>query len=580
MLKPGDRRYLYPFTNCTNCGPRFTIVEKLPYDRPFTTMRRFKMCSACKTEYSNPLDRRFHAQPDACPVCGPSLRAQVRGKALSGLHVLELAAEVILKGEIAAIQSLGGFHLACLASSAKAVARLRELKDRPHKPFAVMVSSAAAASAICRISQEERMQLGSHRAPVVMLAKKRADLLNGAAPGLARAGVMLAYTPLHAALFEMLRRRGFDGPLIMTSGNRRDEPIAKSPQEALTKLKGLVDVIISHDRPIHNRIDDSVVFVCKGEPRLVRRARGFVPEAVKLEGSFSGSVLAGSFKGIKVPVQHHAAHILSVAAERGLDEPFIGAAFDGTGYGLDGRIWGGEFLVFEGKTWRRAGHLKYFRLPGGEAAVHEIWRAAFSLLTSAAGPGFDRRNSGIFRSVPPKNRQALARMLERRFNSPETSSVGRLFDAIGCLAGLRDRVSYEGQAPMELESLFARPRGDFYPFPLIKENGMLVMDPSRAVLGAFADRGKAKLISERFHCGLAAAAVKALKSISCETGIGTVCLSGGVFQNRVLLELVIDGLERSGLKVFSNSLVPANDGGISLGQVWSVLKGFTPQKIP
>jgi hydrogenase maturation protein HypF len=427
----------------------------------------------------------------------------------------------------------------------------------------------------------------------------------------------------------------------MTSGNRRDEPIAKSPDEAVEKLKGLAGAVISHNRAIHNRIDDSVVFVSKGETRLVRRARGFVPEAVKLKGNFKVSVLgcgadlkntfcltrggeaflsqhigdlseklnqdfyaetlskmkvllklkpeviaydphpayasramAVSFKGIKVPVQHHAAHILSVAAERGLEAPFIGAAFDGTGYGLDGRIWGGEFLVFENKTWRRSGHLKYFRLPGGEAAVHEIWRGAFSLLSSALGSGFARLAPEIFKSIPEKNMPLLARMLALGINSPETSSVGRLFDAVSCLAGLRDAVTYEGQAPMELESLFMHPRKDFYPFTLIRENGILVMDPSKAVLGALADIGKARLISERFHCGLAAAAVNTLKTISSETGIKTIFLSGGVFQNRTLLELVIDGLERAGMKVFANSLVPANDGGISLGQAWYALNGF------
>ncbi|OGR46069.1 MAG: carbamoyltransferase HypF [Elusimicrobia bacterium GWF2_52_66] len=659
MLNPEDRRYLYPFTNCTNCGPRFTIVKKLPYDRPFTTMAAFKMCPVCKAEYKNPLDRRFHAQPNACPVCGPSLEVRARGNIISGPAALEFAAGVILKGGIAAIQSLGGFHLACLASSVAAVTRLRKLKNRPHKPFAVMVSCVQAARAICHVSKREERELSSHRAPVVMIVKKNMALLSGAAPGLARAGVMLAYTPLHAALFELLRRRGNTCPLIMTSGNRRDEPIAKSPVEAGTKLKELADAVIFHNRAIHNRVDDSVVFVSKGETRLVRRARGFVPEAVKLKGNFGVSVLgcgadlkntfcltrggeaflsqhigdlseklnqdfyaetlakmksllklkpgiiaydphpayvssamAVSFQGVKAPVQHHAAHILSVAAERGLETPFIGAAFDGTGYGSDGKIWGGEFLVFESKTWRRAGHLKYFRLPGGEAAVREIWRGAFSLLSSALGPGFARSAPDIFKSVPVKNMALLARMLTMEFNSPDTSSMGRLFDAVSCIAGLRDSVTYEGQAAMELESLFRHPRKDFYPFSLVRENGMprsfsngveknrakgrgmLIIDPSQAVLGALADIGKARLVSERFHCGLAAAAVKALKIISSETGIKTVCLSGGVFQNRILLELVIDGLLREGLRAFSNSLVPANDGGISLGQAWCALKKY------
>ncbi|MCX5784490.1 MAG: carbamoyltransferase HypF [Elusimicrobia bacterium] len=716
LLTPGNRRFLYPFTNCTNCGPRFTIVKKLPYDRPFTTMAAFKMCPACKAEYENPLDRRFHAQPNACPVCGPSLQSSgggetamrcplsswegvvfskasaadsargprqasvtglqngqvhARGKILYGPAALEFAADIIRKGGIAAIQSLGGFHLACRADSAAAVTRLRKLKNRPHKPFAVMVRGVKEARLICRVSKPEETELDSHRAPVLMLFKTNKALLEPAAPGLASAGVMLAYTPLHAALFELLRRRGGGGPLIMTSGNRRDEPIARSPGEAGRALAGFADAFVVHDRPIHNRIDDSVAFVSKGEIRLVRRARGFVPEAVKLKGNFKLSALgcgadlkstfcltrgseaflsqhigdlseklnrdfyletlakmkvllklkpeviaydphpayasramALGFKGRKVPVQHHAAHILSVAAERGLETPFIGAAFDGTGYGLDGRIWGGEFLVFEEKSWRRAGHLKYFRLPGGEAAVHEIWRGAFSLLSSALGPDFARTAPRIFKSVPAKNLATLNRMIMLGLNSPETSSMGRLFDAVSCLAGIRNVVTYEGQAPMELESLFKKPRKDFYEFPIIRENslprpfgdagkhttyqapgksagsrpkerGLLIMDPSKAILGALADKGKARLVSERFHCGLAAATVQALKTISSETGIKTVCLSGGVFQNRTLLELVSGGLERGGLQVFSNSSVPANDGGISLGQAWYALKGFS-----
>lgn len=640
LLDPGNRRFLYPFINCTNCGPRFTIVKRLPYDRPFTTMSPFKMCPACKAEYEDPLDRRFHAQPNACPVCGPSLHVRARGKILHGPAALEFAADLILKGGIAALQSLGGFHLACRADNAAAIARLRRLKNRPHKPFAVMLSGIKEAGVFCRISKPEKEELSSRRAPVLMLVKKNKEL-ESAAPGLARVGVMLAYTPLHAALFELLRRRGCGAPLVMTSGNRRDEPIAKSPEEAGRALAGFADAFVFHDRPIHSRADDSVAFISKGETRLVRRARGFVPEAVKLKGNFSVSALgcgadlkntfcltrsgeaflsqhigdlgeklnqdfyqetlakmktlldlkpgviaydlhpayvsramALGFKGRKVPVQHHAAHILSVAAERGIETPFIGAAFDGTGYGVDGRIWGGEFLVFEGKTWRRAGHLKYFRLPGGEAAVHEIWRGAFSLLSTALGPEFVRMAPNIFKNASDKNLATLQRMMTLGLNSPETSSIGRLFDAFGCLAGLRESVTYEGQAPMELESFFKKPRKDFYPFSLARENGLLIMDPSKAVLGALADFGKARLVSERFHCGLAAAAVKMLKTICSETRISAVCLSGGVFQNRTLLELVVEGLEQEGLKVFSNSLVPANDGGISLGQAWYALKGF------
>ena len=643
MADPADRRYLYPFTNCTNCGPRFTIVKRVPYDRPFTTMAPFKMCVACRGEYENPLDRRFHAQPNACPACGPSLRFEENGARGGAGSPLVFAASRLAAGKIGAIQSLGGFHLACSALDLKAVGRLRAIKDRPHKPFALMFADLAAAACYCRISSGEAAALLSMAAPVVMVKKRPGPDLEAAAPGLASAGIMLPYTPLHAALFAELARAGFSGPLVMTSGNFRDEPIARSVGEVRGRLGRLADFTVYHDREIHNRADDSVGFLAGGSFRYARRARGAVPGAVKLAAGTEGGVLAcgadlkNSFcftrggeaflsqhigdlaeranqdfyletmakmrkllkaaprtiafdlhpdyisssigrglKGRKVPVQHHAAHALSVAAEHGFSGPFIGLAFDGTGYGTDGKTWGSEFLVFEGRSWRRAAHLKYFRLPGGDACAQELWRPAFALARAALGPGRAGAAAGIFKGIRSGGPATIERMLEAGVNCPETSSMGRLFDAFSFIAGVRAEATYEGQGPMEMESLFKRGAGGYH-FSSARSGGELLIDPGPAVLAALKDRAagrSAAFISGRFHRGVAAMAVLTAARLALETGIKSFCLSGGVFQNRVLLKLVTDGLERRGFKVLSNLQVPANDGGVALGQAWYAIEGY------
>jgi hydrogenase maturation protein HypF len=640
LTDPSDRRYLYPFTNCTNCGPRFTIVKDLPYDRPATTMAPFKMCPACSREYADPLDRRFHAQPNACPVCGPEVELLQGTRRLRGPAALERTAELLIAGRIGALRSLGGFHLACRADGAAAVKRLRSVKRRPHKPFAVMVAGLDEAKALCRVSRLEAAALCSPQAPVVMLRKRALADMAGAAPGLAKLGVMLAYTPLHAALFSLLRAKGYGGPLIMTSGNFRDEPICKSLGEVRSSLSGVAAFTLTHDRAIHNRADDSVAYEAAGELRLARRARGYVPAAVKLPAGsgpalacgadlkntfcltrggeaflsqhigdlseprnqdffketlanferllkvspalvahdlhpdYASSAIARGLPGRKVAVQHHAAHALSVAAEHGLQTPFIALTFDGTGYGTDGRIWGGEFLVFSGKAWRRAGQLKYFPLPGGDIGASEIWRPALALLRQALGPGWRARAGKLFAGLPAAT---VERMIEARLNCPETSSMGRLLDAFSFIAGLRAAATYEAQGPMELESLLAA--GPAYRFGLERKDGQLLLDPAPAVRAALADRlsGKpAGVISAGVHKGLAAAAVKAAAMIAADTGINTFCLSGGVFQNRALLEAVTAGLERRGYKALCNRLVPANDGGVALGQAWYALKGYRP----
>jgi len=645
LLAPSDRRYLYPFTNCTNCGPRFTIVKSVPYDRPLTTMRKFRMCPACLAEYRDPLDRRFHAQPNACPVCGPRVSALRGGRRLDGLEALELAAGSLKKGKIVALQSLGGFHLACDAGSPAAVRRLRRFKDRPAKPFAVMTDTPAGVESLCRISGPELAELASVRAPVVMLRKRTAEALGPVAPGLDTIGVMLAYTPLHAALFRLLRASGFNGPLVMTSGNRRDEPIAKDRKEAEKNLGAMPDLVLFHDREIHNRVDDSVGFYAGGAFRLVRRARGYVPDSIKLPFSgkrggvlgcggdiksafcltrggeaflsqyigdqseyknqnfyaetlaktrsllkvsprviahdlhpdYHSSNYARSLKGVKVPVQHHVAHVLSVAAEQAVEGPFIGVALDGTGYGADGHIWGSEFFVMDGRTWRRAAHLKYFALPGGDAAAAEVWRSALSLVIGAVGPDWRAKAGGLFGGVNAGMLAAVERMTARGINAPLTSSMGRLFDAMGFIASLGAEASYEGQRAMELESLLRRPSARPYSFGLQKQDGVVIIDPAGPVLAALRERGpgRARAISERFHAGLAEMLVNTVSIISRDTGIRTVALSGGVFQNRTLLTLGIERLGRKGFKVFANQKAPANDGGIALGQVYYALKGYS-----
>ncbi len=645
MLTPSDRRYLYPFTNCTNCGPRFTIVKTIPYDRPATTMAGFSMCPHCLREYTNPLDRRFHAQPNACPVCGPAVELTAGGKKYAGLAALKKTADLLLAGRIGALQSLGGFHLACRADAAPALRRLRAVKCRPHKPFAVMAASLSSVKKLCYVSKVEAVALASSEAPVVMLQRK--GVFAEPAPGLSRLGVMLPYTPLHAALFALLAKKGFTGPLVMTSGNLRDEPICKDAQEVSTRLDGAASFTLSHNRPIHNRADDSVAFEAAGELRLARRARGYVPAGIKLpaggvtllacgadlknafcltRGSeaflsqhigdlaepknqeffretlvkFSGllkvrpgvivhdlhpdyasSYIAASLPGDKVAVQHHAAHALSVAAEHGLKDPFLGVSFDGTGYGLDGRIWGSEFLVFGKHTWRRAGHLKYFPLPGGDIGALENWRPALALVRAALGPSWRKSAGGLFKEIPAAKLNTVERMLETGLNCPETSSMGRLFDALSFISGVRTEATYEAQGPMEMESLLDGKKYGEYAFGLAQGETCLELDPGPAVKAALVDRlagVKPGVISARFHAGLAAAAAAAALKIAGDAGLETVCLSGGVFQNRTLLEDLGRRLSNSGLKVLTNSRVPSNDGGIALGQAWYAINGYNAEQ--
>ncbi len=570
LLDPADRRHGYPFLNCTDCGPRFTIARELPYDRPMTTMAGFRMCPPCQAEYDDPGSRRFHAQPNACADCGPRVEfvrsaggpdASGHGPVATGPardgEPLELAVRSLAAGEIVAVQSLGGFHLACDAHNEAAVAELRRRKDRPAKPFAVMVAGLASLREVCRPTAEEKALLASPAAPIVMVRKaaEGGAVAPCVAPGLDTIGVMLAYTPLHTVLFERLRRlgpdvRGENSPeagsssdpgeagqagdpvLVMTSGNLQDEPICRTRDEAVEKLGALADAFLFHDRPIHNRCDDSVAFVETGQVRLIRRARGWVPDPVPLTGDGPcvlgcGADLKGAFcltrgsdaflsqhlgdlqdletaaffrealgrmqsflevspalvahdlhpdylstrlalelPGPHLAVQHHHAHIASVLAERGLEGPVLGLALDGTGYGPDGTVWGGEFLDVDGASFRRLGHLRQVPLAGGDAAARQGWRVALAWLLELEGPQDGLRLAErLFPQVPAAALRAVARMIERRFNAPLTSSAGRLFDAVAALAGVRAESSYEAQAAMEFEALVPDDAGgEAYPF--------------------------------------------------------------------------------------------------------------------
>lgn len=636
MRNPSDRRYLYPFTNCTNCGPRYTIVKSLPYDRPLTTMESFRMCPDCAREYADPLNRRFHAQPNACPVCGP--QAYLVGRAEKGVAAIRCAARAIADGNIVAIKGIGGFHLACDAGNPEAVRKLRAGKERPSKPFALMADTLETISAHCRVSADEEKALLSAAAPVVMLLKKDAAF-EDAAPHLESVGLMLPYAPLHVALFAVLEELGFRGrPLIMTSGNRRDEPVSISDEEAIASLGGIADMTLSHNRPIHNRCDDSVGFVTDGVFLPVRRARGFVPQQVPLalgEGCVlaAGAELKNTFcltrgdeaflsqhigdleeegnsafwlesyermgrllgvsprlvvcdqhpdyhssrmaKGLGLPVlevQHHAAHIASVMAEHGLREPVAGAALDGTGFGTDGTIWGGEFLLLDGLGgWSRAGYLKPVPLPGGDAAAAQIWRMGLSWLSACGGRELVAANRALFAFAGDEELEVVTRLCETGFNSPLASSMGRLFDAAAFLCGVMTEASFEGEAAMRLQALCAGLPQEGYCFGLVRDGAALVADPAPVFEGLLADRRDPSLAAGRFHFAVADMAARALADVAERGGTRKVALSGGVFQNRILLELCSALLRKEGFEVFCNRRVPANDGGLALGQAWLAL---------
>ena len=646
VLSPGDRRYRYPFTNCTNCGPRFTIIEDIPYDRPKTTMRSFEMCPRCQKEYDDPLNRRFHAQPNACPGCGPGLQlVDGAGNETSEGDPLTAASRLLKGGRIVAIKGLGGFLLACDATSEEAVRRLRERKRRPFKPLAVMLATMEEIKKHCLVSSAEAELLTSPQCPIVLLRWQAGSSISSAvAPRLNYLGVMLPYTPLHHVL---LRETGL--PLVMTSGNLSEEPIARDNDEAIRRLNGIADYFLLHNRDIYSRYDDSVAMVERDEPQLVRRARGYAPHPIhlpfkarqvlacgaELKNTFCltrdeyaflsqhigdmenletmehfettielyqrlfriqpeiiaydmhpeylstkyAKAIADSATNVTlVPVQHHHAHVVSCLVDNGLNEPVIGVALDGTGYGTDGGIWGGEFLVADYQGFDRLGHLQYVPLPGGVAAIERPYRMAISYLLSLLGEDIFDRNLPFLSRVDSLELDLIKKQIERGINSPLTSSCGRLFDAVSALLGVRDRIDYEAQAAVELEMVADESETGSYPFSIIEQDGVNIVHPGELFSAIVAELGKgvsAASISMKFHRTMAQVITRMCQRLARRTGIGRVALSGGVFQNRRLLRLTVAALEEVGLDVLTHREVPTNDGGISLGQ--AVIANFAQE---
>ncbi len=630
LADPGDRRFGYPFINCTNCGPRFTIVRDVPYDRPLTTMAGFGMCADCAAEYSDPADRRFHAQPVCCPACGPRLRLLDASGGERGGHPIALAAALLADGKVLAVKGLGGYHLAVDAGSEPAAAALRERKHREDKPFALMVADVEAARALCEIDPTAASLLAGARRPIVLLPRRSdAAVARAVAPGSRQLGVMLPYTPLHHLLVRELGR-----PMVLTSGNTSDEPIAYDDGDALARLAGIADGFCVHDRPIHMRTDDSVVRGFRGREMILRRSRGYAPEPIRLRAPFPrpvlgcGAELKNTFclgrddhafvshhigdlenyetlrsfaEGIAhfrrlfaitpqvvaydlhpeylstkyalecedvelVAVQHHHAHIASCLADNGEDGPVIGVAFDGLGYGTDGTIWGGEFLIAELAGFDRAGHLAPVPLPGAGAAIRQPWRMAAAYLSAAYPEGAPgsldviQRNAGRWDDVLAVARSGV--------NSPLTSSAGRLFDAAAAVLGVRDAINYEGQAAVELEQLADPAELAAYPAGIDEGDQLRVVgaDLVRAVAEDIGGGVAAAVVAARFHNGVAAAIARTCAILRSRTGLGVVALSGGVFQNLLLLDRTVSRLEANGFRVLVHARVPPNDGGISLGQ--------------
>jgi hydrogenase maturation protein HypF len=646
LFDPADRRHRYPFINCTDCGPRFTIIRAVPYDRPGTTMAGFAMCERCAAEYEDPADRRFHAQPNACPECGPQARlTDASGVALDpdgGLDAVAAAAQALADGAIVAVKGLGGYHLACRGDDEAAVARLRARKRREERPFALMAPDLASARTLVVLRDADAALLCSPARPIV-LAPRRPNapaLAASLAPGCADLGVMLPYSPLHHLLL-----RDFGAPLVMTSGNVSDEPIAYDDTDALARLAGIAERFLLHDRPIHMRTDDSVARTAESGVLLIRRSRGHVPAAVQLpfdtgrhllgagaelKSTFclakgarawvshhigdlaNADTLASYSEGVAhferlfdvapelvahdlhpdylstryaqdypgaelVAVAHHHAHLAACAAEHGVLEPVLGAILDGAGLGPDGTVWGGEILVGDLASFERAAHLWPVRLPGGDAAAREPWRMACAWLLACEGDEADGPTPaippGLAQVVEPERWDQVARLVRTGFRAPVTTSAGRLFDAVAALCGLRANASYEGQAAAALESSCDPHERDAYAMatlPAATSADPATLDARQLIsaVGAEIEAGVAPArVATRFHNGLADGLAAACARIAGERGLDTVVLSGGVFQNRRLLERTSAALGRSDLRVLIPRLLPPNDGGVSYGQV-------------
>lgn len=642
LRDPADRRFGYPFVNCTNCGPRYTIVTDIPYDRQTTTMAGFTMCGPCQREYDDPHDRRFHAQPVCCPDCGPRLSLLDRSGERIGASaatesdvcaLLGRAVVLLRDGAILAIKGLGGYHLAASAGDEAAVATLRARKHREERPFAVMVPDLDWARRLCRVRSEDAVLLDAPAAPIVLLPMRanRADAVAATvAPGHVALGLMLPYTPLHHLLLT-----AFGRPLVLTSGNVSDEPIAFQDADATRRLAGIADAFVTHDRPIHVRVDDSVVRAVPGGLAPVRRSRGYVPGPLSLPWPFPRHVLGcgpelkntfclarddralvsqhigdlENYETLKsfvdgiahlsklfdvrpellahdlhpdylstqwameqtgvelLGVQHHHAHIASCLADNGVDGPVIGVAFDGTGFGADGTLWGGEFLVADLMDFTRAAHFEAVPLPGGSAAVRQPWRSAAAYVLTAYGNDSPRALAVADRHA--EHWGLVQDMARKGVNAPLTSSAGRLFDAVAALLGVRDTIGYEGQAAIEVELVADATAPGRWPVAVNAVAGPLVVRGSDLVRGVIDDLEAgvpAPIIAGRFHNTLAAVTVEVCRRLGDEQDLRTVALSGGVFQNVLLTHRCVEDLTAAGFTVLTHRRIPPNDGGVSLGQ--------------
>lgn len=645
IFDPTDRRYRYPFTNCTNCGPRYSIIEALPYDRPHTSMRGFTLCPACQAEYEDPRNRRFHAQPNACPICGPHLAFWNNNGFLLAEQddALHAAAEALRQGWVVAIKGLGGFHLCVDARSQEAVAQLRKRKERPAKPFALMFPDLASVALAWGLDprDQERALLASAAAPIVLLYRhSTSGIADNVAPGNPTLGVMLPYTPLHHLLMAEV---GF--PLVATSGNLSDEPICTDEAEALVRLHAIADFFLVHDRPIIRAVDDSVARILAGDVQILRRSRGYAPLPIPAEDAGKGAILAlgahlkntvalavggnvfpsqhigdletpqsyaafrqtieslctlyeaepatvacdahpdylssqyaaqlAADRGLPlIKVQHHYAHILSGMAEHRLQPPVLGLAWDGTGYGEDGTIWGGEFLQVTADGFQRVAYLRPFPLAGGDAAVREPRRSALGMLYARFGPHFFERDHALLRYFSWEERRILSAMLEKRINTIPTSSIGRLFDGVAALLDLHPTADFEGQAAMALE-FAAVDVGDMaYAFAIdepVEPGAPLILDWSPLLDELLADRLHSVdvgQISGKFHNAL----VDAGLTVAHHIGIAKIVLSGGCFQNKLLTETLIARLRAEGFHPFWQQKIPTNDGGVAVGQAAGVMR--------
>jgi hydrogenase maturation protein HypF len=633
MLSPRDRRFRYPFINCTNCGPRYTIIDDIPYDRPQTSMAPFPMCPRCQAEYDDPANRRFHAQPNACPVCGPHVQLlDGSGQAADTRDPISAVVALLQQGRIVAIKGLGGFHLAVDAENEPAVARLRQRKQREEKPLAVMAYDGDRIRRFARLDDEEMAVLASPQRPILLLAKRSDQALApSVAPHNRYFGVMLPYAPLHYLLLE----KTF-AALVMTSANLSEEPIAIANHEAVERLASIADAFLVHNRDIYLRCDDSIVRKTAGVTRFIRRARGYVPTPVFLNhtpppvlacgaalkntvcltkedrafisqhiGDLENLATYGAFRDTiahlqrilaiaprviacdlhpdylstryataqsdlpVIQVQHHHAHIVSAMAENHLDGRVIGLAFDGTGYGPDGTIWGGEVLLAENGRYERAAFLQPLPMPGGAAAIKAPWRMAISYLYQAFGESFRDLDAPFMASVDRKQADILVAMMQQTLNAPLTSSMGRLFDGIAALIGLRRTVAFEGQAAMELEMIAAPETAAPYDYGWQASDDGLRIPTAPIIQGVVADirHGRPKAhISRRFHITLVHLFTDLCSHLRRQTDLDRVVLSGGTFQNAILLEELSGSLAKSGFAVYTHRLVPPNDGGLSLGQ--------------